>query len=83
AERGIVNPIKIIKGNPLFRARENQENLLKEFIKNFDEPFYAPSMIPMLRMISRAKFSDSDIKEEAAKIRNHKEYVGIRDTLHW
>ena len=83
AERGIVNPIKIIKGNPLFRARENQENLLKEFIKNFDEPFYAPSMIPMLRMISRAKFSDSDIKKEAAEGRNHKEYVGIRDTLHW
>lgn len=84
-ERGIVNPIKIIKGNPLFRARENQEQLLKEFIQNFDEPFYSPSMVPMLRMISRANFSDKDLKEKQKQTENaqHQKYEGVRETLHW
>ncbi|CCE66920.1 ABC transporter permease [Candidatus Mycoplasma haematominutum] len=55
-DRGNVNPLVILRGNPLFEAREDQEQMLNDFINAYDLPFYAPWMVPMLRMISRAKF---------------------------
>ncbi|AGX88858.1 ABC transporter permease [Mycoplasma parvum] len=68
-ERGELNPLVIVEGNPLFEAREDQEKLLRDFINVYDQPFYSPWMVPMLRMISRAKFTD--------------EQKDIRNTFQW
>ncbi|CBZ40767.1 Protein of unknown function DUF214, permase predicted [Mycoplasma suis KI3806] len=68
-ERGETNPLVIIRGNPLFDYREDQEKLIRDFMAVYDMPFYSPWMVPLLRMISRAKFTDQE--------------KDVRKTLQW